>query len=210
MYVNRVFLVRAVAVGVICAVAVGACSTSPDPGAASAPGGQSVGTAGDDAAVLTPLEGAGGEDVQLTDGLRVTLPDGVTREEDPSEIEGGQWALFRMPDADSDGLPNLQVVFGPIGSGASAEAEGQELILGLREDVSGYERSSIRWPGAEDAVVTTWTEGVTTVDGLADWECLSLWVDTPDGMTVMAGVCAQRGELEESTALTALRTLRVG
>lgn len=211
MHLNRVLLVRAVAVGVVCVMAVGACSASPDPGTVSTPGVQPAGEVADDTAVLTPLERADGEDVQLSDGLRVTVPNGVTREDVPSEAEGGQWVLFRMPDADSDGLPNLQVAFGPTGSGSSAEAEGHELALSLRETVSEYERSSIRWPGAEDAVVTAWIEDVAATDGSAEpVECLALWVDTPTGLTVTAGACTHPGQMEGSTALTALRTLRVG
>jgi len=80
----------------------------------------------------------------------------------------------------------------------------------VNKAVSHYERSSMTWPGADAAVVATWTEEVATDADPVVIDALALWVQTPDGTVALAIAFAPTGELDGSTAVEALRTLTIG
>jgi len=160
---------------------------------------------------LEPVEDADGEPVELADGLSIVVPEGSTSEPVTSQVEGAERVLYRMPDADADGIPSMQVSWQVEGQvGALESTWAQETTMRTNPISSDFERSAAQWPGARTAVVSTWTEEVATDGEPVVVDALSLTVDTEDGASVVAVAVAPSGELDDSSSLDALRTLTLG
>lgn len=203
-------LTRWIVLAAVGAVALAACSGSSESSPSETSDLEQLVAPTGDPATLTPVDDAPGEAVTVADGLAVTVPEGATADDGASQPAGGGQLVFRMPGADADGLPVLQVTWADTGTGAEADSLAHQSRMRASDAVSDYERSSVSWPGADDAVVATWTEEVATDQGSLVTDCLALWVDAPGGTKALAVAVAPQGELEGSTALTALRTLTIG
>lgn len=195
------------AIGVLC---VAGCTGTPQPQESEASEVEEFFEPSGEESSLRPLEDADGDIVTIADGLTVTVPAGTTREDAASQAAEGERTLLRMPDANADGLPVLQITWAPDGTGAAAGSRVHESRMLAGDAVTDYVRSSAQWPRAEDAVVATWTEQVPTDGDPVTVDCLALWVDVPGGARVGAVAFAPHGELERSSALMALRTLTIG
>lgn len=201
---------RLLVVGFSAVVCLGGCSNgSAEPGAdadrldeAVAPTGAPVD--------LQPITDADGERVSFGDDLTGVVPDGSTAEELAAPAEGAERLLYRMPDATADGIPAVQVTWLPRTSGSLMESRVHQTDMRSNELVTDYERSAAQWPGADEAVVATWTEEVPTDAAPVVVDCLGLWLDTPGGTSAFAMACAPGGALEGSTSLDALRSLTIG
>lgn len=193
--------------GVLC---VAGCAGSPQPQESEASEVEEFFEPSGGESSLRPIEGADGDVITIADGLTITVPTGTTREDVASQAAEGERTLLRMPDANADGLPVLQITWAPDGTGAAAGSRVHESRMLAGDAVTDYVRSSAQWPRAEEAVVATWTEQVPTDGEPVTVDCLALWVDAPNGARVGAVAFAPQGELEGSTALTALRTLTIG
>ncbi|RYV52230.1 hypothetical protein [Pengzhenrongella frigida] len=156
------------------------------------------------------IAGAEGEDVPLGSGLSVVVPAGSTAEPVVSKVAGSEFVMYRMPDADAEGFPVLQLSWGKSDVGAIEGSWTHETTMTASKVVSDYERSSVTWPGADVAVTATWTEEIARDSGTIVADAAALWFDAPDGTKGVVMVFVQEGTLEGSTALDALQTLTIG
>jgi hypothetical protein len=159
---------------------------------------------------LTQIQGAKGDKLPLGDGLSIVMPEGSVSKPMKSKVEGNQFILYLMPDANTEGFPQFQLIWGKSSVGALEASWTDEGTMGVNKSVSNYVRSSATWPGAKAAVVATWTQEDARDSGLVVVDALGLWVDMPDGSKGFALAMAPKGQLDGSTALDALRSLTVG
>lgn len=160
--------------------------------------------------VLTQIEDAEGEDISVGSGLSVVVPDGSTAEPVTSKVAGAEFVMYRMPDADAEGFPVLQLSWGKSDVGAIEGSWTHETTMTANKAVSDYERSSVTWPGTDVAVTATWTEEIARDTGTIEADAAALWFDVPGGTKGVVMVFVQQGTLEGSTAQDALRTLTIG
>lgn len=160
---------------------------------------------------LTPRD-ASGERTSPDGAWSIVLPDGAVEQREDSATEGVEGVSYRMPDESEVGLPGVTVKWSAdVPVDALAESSGLETTLEVNPNVSDLVRSEIDWPGAEVAVVVTWSEEVEMQTG--DWiqvDTVLLMLEGPDGPLVSARAYGLAGEVEGSTAWEALRTVRLG
>lgn len=160
---------------------------------------------------LTPSD-ASGERTSSDGAWSIVLPEGAVEERADSAKEGSEEVSYHMPDESETGLPGVTVNWSTnLRVGALEDTTTFETVLKVNPNVSDLVRSEIDRPGAEVAVVVTWSEEVELDTG--DWiqvDTADLTLEGSDGTLVGARAYALAGELEGSTAWEALRTVRLG
>jgi len=159
---------------------------------------------------LTPSD-ASGERTSLDGAWSIVLPEGAVEQRLDSTKEDVEEIGFRMPDESEAGFPLVTASWALDSRvGALEDSKALETVLDVNPNVSDLVRSEIDWPGAEVAVVVTWSEDVELDTGA--WiqvDSVALTLEGSHG-TVGARAYALAGELEGSTAWEALRTVRLG
>jgi len=201
-------LTRAGVVGVVAvALTLGGCADRSDPGQDAVdeilqPTGAP--------SPLTPSD-TSGERTSPDGAWSIALPEGAVEQRLDSTKEGVEEVGYHMPDESEAGYP-MMVVSWALDSrvGALEDSKAMETSLDVNPNVSDLVRSEIDWPGAEVAVVVTWSEEVELETG--DWVQVDAAVLTLESSHAVVGARAYAlaGELEGSTAWEALRTVRLG
>lgn len=184
--------------------ACGGGGTTPEP-PESSPASTFAPTGEPSTLTPAPLDG---QVVELEGAGTITVPAGATTDGAGATGQANEQILFRMPGADAEGVPAVQVTWGPDPTGAYEQSWTSEQAARVDENVSEYVRSAVDWPGSAESVVATWTEEVPLTTGeSAVVEGMRLTVRTADGVTVVVIALTRTGELEGSDAVAALRSL---
>ncbi|GCE75595.1 hypothetical protein [Cellulomonas biazotea] len=204
--------VVALAVVVSLAACSGSGSTSDDAtGGSGEPAGGTVQDVREPTAPpsdLTPDASAEGDEVSVGGVATIRVPAGAAAE----GATDGDEVTFRMPGADAQGLPVVQVaVERAATSGVYEQTWVTENDKKLNESISDFVRAPVEWPGSDQSVVITWTEEVALQDGsTTSIEGLDLLVTGADGNLVRASAYAPAGALDGSSALAVVRSLTLG
>jgi len=211
--VERVHQLRAAAVGAAVASAMLLTACGGGGGTASGPTtASSVVLPSGAPSDLTPLTGAAGTSTDVGGVASIVLPDGSTTEPATSGSSGSQNQVFRMPDADATTkLPAVSVLWQKGATAGALEQSWATEQTRVAQGAKNYQRASVTWPGSVASVVATWDESVPMQDGSTlETEALGLWLQSDDGSVVYAIAFADKGALDDSSALSALRTITLG
>lgn len=179
-----------------------ASGSEPSPTGVFAPTGEP--------STLTPATPEG-QTVELDGAGTIVVPEGSTSDGPAVVGEGTQQVLYRLPDADEEGVPAVQVTWGQDATGVYEQSWTSEQAAQVDQNVSDYVRSVVEWPGSAESVVATWSEDVPLTTGdVAVVDGMRLTVRTDDGVTVVVIALAREGELEGSAAVESLRSLSLG
>ena len=207
----RIRLRSAAATAVIAMLALTGCGGADDgPGDASATPTPSFGIQPTGESVeIAPLQEIEGAERRTVHGMGIDVPSGMELSE--AELDDGSTQFqLREPGAErSSVIVTLTPQEGAGEATVDAFSTVTETQLGASGAVENLSRTVARWEGMPYAVVIT---GTLVLDGASGEERKDLIIVTvhhPDGTSV-AGISAEapEGELDESDAYAALRTLR--